>query len=207
MWYSYLREYVFNDYRPFMHMLGSGLFLSLLFICCNLNLQGQSDEKESDEIQYVNEVYYYPGVGKEMTELERGEVKIKSKVKIIGMGNPETVYTMPGERSQQRFSNDNLRFAVKLSDMMDPSMFIQLYSFKPAKGQREALIQSQGIRGKGKDDDSNIAIRIQESGAGTYIMVPAKTLPPGEYGFINMMAPRQSGFGSAYPVFAFGIDQ
>jgi hypothetical protein len=89
-------------------------------------------------------------------------------------------------------------------------MMIKLYKFDSKKGNREAIVNSQGgmfERGKSTNNSNEVSFNIQKSGSDDFIIIPASRLAPGEYGFLNMMMVNNAGSRSmSYTVFAFGVD-
>jgi len=181
------------------------LMLSLL--SWQLQAQAKSpDAPKPPDPPFMNHVYCWQA--DTLLSLEQVDAQIVSKTKALGFGGGESGYAIKGERSPVRVkAGDHLRFAVKLA-MADPSMTIKLYRFDIRKGGREAVLNSSGgpySRGN-KNNTSEISLNVQKSGQDLYIILPAPGLAPGEYGFLNMMMARQSGYNISYTVFAFGVD-
>ena len=103
---------------------------------------------------------------------------------------------------------DSIKFVVKTGNsMFDPSMTIKLYHFDSKKGNREAIMSSDGgMYGKAKKTENEISCNMQKSGNDVFILIPASKLVAGEYGFLNTMLMSGGGMKMSYTVFAFGVD-
>jgi hypothetical protein len=175
-------------------------------------MKGQSNTTSSHKIpdpQYVNNVYYLQADS--LITLEQTEARMKSKTKAFGYGGSEAGFVMDGEKSMVRIkAGDTIRFAIKLAmSLGDPSMMIKLYKFNPKKGNREAIISSQGgiyNSGKNTADANEVKFNVQKPTPDTFIIIPSSGLAAGEYGFLNMMMVHGSGMKLSYTVFAFGVD-
>jgi hypothetical protein len=188
-----------------------------LVICLILLFSGWKGSAQADNNKagasklpdppFLNHVYACRGDS--LVSLEQGEAQMKSKSKGLGFGGSESVFEMSGEKSQVRIAQgDQIRFAIKLSSMMDPGTMIKLYRFEPKKGNREALYNSQsGPYSKKESRAGDISYNVQKSGNDVYLMLPAASLKPGEYGFLNMMMINHPGsMKMSVAVFAFGVD-
>jgi hypothetical protein len=155
---------------------------------------------------FLNNVYFW--APDSLLALEKTNGEMKAKMKALGFGGGGSAYVLQGARSPIRIkAADNMRFAVKLSGMADPSMMIKLYQLDPQKKTREAVISSQGgMFNKSSKTNSGIDYNVQKSGADVYILLPTTRLAPGEYGFMNMMQATSSGTQISYAFFTFGID-
>jgi len=158
------------------------------------------------EPSLMNRVYYCYRPDS-LVSLEQAEGRMKNKTKALGFGGSETVFRMEGERSPVRVrAADTLRFAVRLGSMMDPSMTLKLYRFESQKDGREAVISNQSRFGKAKNDKNELAFDIQKLGSDSYFILPPARLAPGEYGFMNVMMMKGSGYNMSYTFFTFGVD-
>jgi len=157
---------------------------------------------------YINQVYFW--APDSLMSLEKASGEMKPKMKAMGFGGGGMAYILDGARSATRIkAADNLRFAIKLSGMMDPTMVIKLYQLDPKKKSREATVSSQGgmFNKSAAKTKNGIDCNVQKSGTDVYILIPATRLTPGEYGFMNMMQATGGGAQVAYTFFTFGIDQ
>lgn len=183
------------------------LTITPILVILTYNANAQTNTKTPDP-QFLNHIYYFKADS--LISLEQAEARLKSKTKAFGYGGSESAFIMDGEKSSLRIkSGDQIQFAVKVGiSMEDPSMMIHLYKFEPRKGNREAILSSDpGVYGKKKNDDKNqVNFNVQKSGNDVYLIIPASSLSPGEYGFLNTMLFTRSGMKMDYTVFAFGID-
>ena len=183
------------------------IYLILFFLAFSA---GSQTNHSSSAPSFLNHVYYY--TKDSLTNLEQNTARMESKTKAMGYGGSEGGFYMDGAKSNVRIrSGDSIRFIVKMNmSMMDPSMMLKLYKFDSRKGNREAIVSSQGgmfSGGKSKNNSSEISFNIQKSGAEDFILVPASRLEPGEYAFLNLMMVNGAGSRSAsYTCFAFGVD-
>ena len=184
------------------------IYLILLFFSCSA--EGQVNTDYGSGPQYLNHIYYYRGDS--LVELQQTSGKMVSKTKAMGYGGSEGGLLVQGEKSSVRIKGgDSVRFAIKtgMSMMMDPSMMIRLYKFSPKKGDREAVLSSEGgmyNRDKSTTNAAEIPFNIQK-GTDDYIIIPASRLAPGEYGFMNLMMVNGAGSRNmSYAVFVFGVD-
>jgi hypothetical protein len=168
----------------------------LLLITVVAFARGRAQTPAEPNPQFMNTVYYWAADTLQALEKTNGE--LKNKFRIYGAGGAS--YVLEGPRSLMRIkAGANTRFAVKLSGMMDPSQLIKLYRFDSQKKNREAPV-SQGNK-------NVIDCNVQKSGADVFVLIPASSLPPGEYAFQNVMM--MNGAGSthmSYTFFAFGVD-
>lgn len=156
---------------------------------------------------FLNHVYFW--APDSLVALEKTNGEMKTKMKALGFGGGGSAYLLQGARSAIRIkAADNVRFAVKVSGMMDPSQMIKLYPLDAQKKTREATISSSGgmFNKSTKNNSGGIEYNVQKSGADVYLLIPASRLPPGEYGFMNMMQATSSGTQISYAFFTFGID-
>jgi len=102
--------------------------------------------------------------------------------------------------------NKVLSFAKRPSfgscQMMDASQMITLYSFKPGGKERVAVMQQNGGKfSKDKDNPDKISFNVKKEDDKIIFVLPK--LPPGEYGFVNMMG--MSG-GRSMDAYCFHVD-
>ena len=185
--------------------------LTIYLILFVLAFPAYSQTRRSASVpSFLNHVYYY--TPDSLTDLEQNTARMESKTKAMGYGGSEGGFYMDGAKSIVRIrAGDSIRFIVKMNmSMMDPSMMLKLYKFDSRKGNREAIVSSQGgmfSGGKSKNNASEIIFNIQKSGTDDYILVPASRLAPGEYAFLNLMMVNGAGSrSSSYTGFAFGVD-
>jgi hypothetical protein len=188
------------------------ILLFLLAVIFHFSLPAQTTAVSTTgthDPTFLNQVYFW--APDSLLALEKTNGEMKMKMKALGFGGGASGYVLQGERSPVRIkAADNIRFAVKVSGMFDPSQMIKLYPLGPQKKTREATISSSGgmFNKTTKNNTSGIEYNVQKSGADVYILIPTSRLAPGEYGFMNMMQATSSGSGSqiSYAFFAFGID-
>ena len=89
-----------------------------------------------------------------------------------------------------------------MDDFLDPSKMISLYALDSKKGSRTLILQSSGgAFSKNKKSTNKYTLSFRKVKDGYYEIVVDKTLPRGEYGFVN------SAMGSMETVlFVFGVD-
>ena len=185
------------------------LTIYLILFVLALPANSQTSHTSSAPL-FLNHIYYY--TPDSLTALEQSTARMESKTKGMGYGGSEGGFYMDGARSNVRIrASDSIRFIVKMNmSMMDPSMMVKLYKFDSKKGNREAIISSQGgmfDRGKSKPTASEISFNIQKSGTEDFILLPASRLVSGEYAFLNLMMVNGAGSREpSYTVFAFGVD-
>jgi hypothetical protein len=188
---------------------------SLLFFLLAVAFQDSSQAQTtttanagSHDPTYLNQVYFW--APDSLMALEKTSAEMKAKMKAMGFGGGGTGYVLEGVRSAIRIkTGDNLRFAIKLGGMADPSMMIKLYQLEPKKKTREAMLSSQGgmFNKSSSSTNNGIDYNVQKSGTDVYILIPATRLAPGEYGFMNMMQMSGGGTQITYTFFTFGIDR
>ncbi|HVS95524.1 MAG TPA: hypothetical protein VHE54_03530 [Puia sp.] len=183
------------------------LFLLLAIAACgSVNAQGAAASGSHDP-RFLNQLYFW--APDSLVALEKTPAEMKMKMKALGFGGGGSAYVMDGARSAVRIQAGNdVRFAVKLAGMMDPSSMIRLYQLDPKKKTREATLSSSGgmFNNSASSSNNGIDCNIQKSGADVFILIPAAKLAPGEYGFVNMMQMSSSGTQVSYTFFTFGID-
>src|SRR3979409_615011 len=89
---------------------------------------------------FINRLYCYRADS--LSTLEQVEGSVQTKMKALGFGGSESIYSLDGSRSTTRISAcDTLKFALKTGTMMDdPSRMIRLYWFDSKKGSRETIL-------------------------------------------------------------------
>jgi hypothetical protein len=179
---------------------------TVLFVLLLVSAGGLYGQGGVPDPPMMNRVYYCYRPDS-LVSLEQAEGRMKNKMKVFGFGSNETAIRVEADRSPIRIRvADTLRFAIKLGAMMDPSMTLKLYRFEPQKGGREAVISNQSRSGKGSSDKNQLLFDIQKIGNDSYYVIPPGNLGAGEYGFMNVMMMKGSGFNMSYTFFAFGID-
>lgn len=155
---------------------------------------------------FLNQVYYY--YADSLVECPKTDGQMSNKVKALGFGGNQMVYSMDGSRSALRIkAGDSLKFMVKMVTMMgDPSSVMHLYRFESKKDSRESLMSSQSRFGGNKDPKNEVLYNIQRSGTDAYVLIPAARLAPGEYAFMNATMMRQQGMSVGYTFYTFGVD-
>ncbi len=180
--------------------------------------QDSKDSAKTAAPEFMNHVYYNDA-GNKLIVLEKAEAEMKTKTKLGGFGGSNTSYIMTGDRSPMRIpQNKKTEFTIKtaggslMAGMgMNPADMLHLYKFETKGGNRLSVLQEMGFMGKGgKENYKGIKFNVKEISAGTYVLVPEKTLEPGEYGFLNTMDSRgsESDYRKIkYAVFAFAVDK
>jgi len=183
------------------------ILILFLFTYC---VVAQSNNSGASGTEILNHIYYFRPDS--LIALEMTDGQMESKTKALGYGGSEAGIVVDGDKSPLRIKNgDSIRFSIKMGmTMMDPTMTIKLYRFDFRKGKREAILSSQGgvySHAKSTSNANEISLNIQKSRSDNYIMTPASRLPPGEYGFMNMMSVKMQGARTAiYTIYAFGVD-
>lgn len=156
---------------------------------------------KSPNPEFMNIIYFWPGDTLRPLEKTTGEMKMKM-VGFMGRGGGGGAsIVVAGSHSPARLkAGGDIRFAIRLNSMMDPSSMIKLYRFDARKNTRESPTDG--------DKKHLVDCNIKKSGDDVYLLLPATQLAPGEYGFQVMMMAAASGFGKmSYTFFAFGVDQ
>ncbi|MFM9910481.1 MAG: hypothetical protein ACKVOW_14105 [Chitinophagaceae bacterium] len=162
------------------------------------------------KLEYVNRVYYVADSNK-LLDLEKTESVMKSKAKLAGFGGYSSAYIIEGSSSSVQIGNQQASFIIQLEMMlMDASQMIQLYRFEKKEKTRESVISKGGVMGTGSSQyQTGIKFNVKKTEKGMYWLIPEKSLPPGEYGFINLMSPSPNGSGrstsQSYTTFAFTV--
>ena len=182
-------------------------YLTFGVLLTAMTVQAQTKDQSAVKPELLNHIYFV-GDSNQLTSLEKNKAAMVTKMKLAGFGGSSSSYSVDGNSSSMRLNKSQPEFALKMSDMMDPSNYIRLYKFKTKGKEREATISGVGAMGtKPKIDGEGISFVVKSPATGVYILVPEKPLEAGEYGFINMMMTSQSGKNISYTVFAFGIDR
>lgn len=161
---------------------------------------GQQEKKVTvPDPPYLNVIYCWSA--DTLTGLERSACQVKNKLRAFGFGGGSSMaYVMDGARSTVRLkAGANMRFAIKLSGMIDPSRMIRLYRFDSQRKTRETLLSGQ----TGKEQ---VDFNVQQATSETFVLIPAASLSAGEYAFLNIMQASQSGMTMSYTAYTFGID-
>jgi hypothetical protein len=168
-----------------------------------LRAAGQ-DAAKPQEPEYVNSVYYLDSTGA-LTPLAHESVAAEAKVHAFGLGGVGAGYEIHGEHSPVHFATGSLiEFIVKLERRdVDPATQILLYSLRSGSGKRQLYISRSYYMGLGKKSDMTnrqVQLNFAQYGQNSVKIVPANTLPPGEYAFAV------GSQSSARIAFTFGID-
>lgn len=170
-----------------MKKLSRFIFLFLLCVLCAtlftplISAAGKVREPEAIG------VFYWLNNGS-LVQLERQTAVIKVMFR-------ETA-ELKGERSPIRIkSGQKQEFIVQLANGVDPNKY-SLNQFKVKNGKRQVVLTKAMLLGA-KSEVNTIFFNVSKYGSRSYKIVPAETLPPGEYGF----NPSESD-----DVFCFGID-
>jgi hypothetical protein len=117
------------------------------------------------------------------------------------MGN-DSLSMMMGNDSMAKMMAGMGSMSSMMDDILDPSKMISLYAMESRKGSRSLVMQSSGgTFGKNKKANNKYSLSFRKVKDGYYEIVVDKSLPRGEYGFIN------SAMGSMEAVlFVFGVD-
>jgi len=137
-----------------------------------------------------------------LIELERRTNTERIKIKGLGFGGGEAYLQIPGERSPVRFKGDAVpAFVVRVaSQQSDPQSSIRLVSWRVDKRARHISIGKAGAFGVGATsgaEESLLPFNATRYGEISFKIVPAQSLPPGEYAF---------GMADGRESFSFGID-
>jgi len=118
-----------------------------------------------------------------------------------GMGN-DSLSMMMGDDSLNKMMAGMGSMNSMMDDILDPSKMISLYSLDPKKGSRTLILQSSGgTFSRNKKSNNKYTLSFRKVKDGYYEIVVDKTLPRGEYGFVN------SAMGSMEAIlFVFGVD-
>jgi len=156
---------------------------------------------KSPNPEFMNIIYFWPGDTLRPLEKTTGEMKLKTMGFMGRGGGGSASLVVAGPHSPARLKGGgDIRFAIRLNSMMDPSSMVKLYRFDSRKNTRETPTDG--------DKKHLVDCNIKKSGDDVYLLFPAIQLAPGEYGFQVMMMATASGFGKmSYTFFAFGIDQ
>lgn len=183
-------------------------YITLLMIVCYWG--HTQDNIATQKPEYVNRIYYVTDSNK-LADLEKTESVMKSKTKLAGFGGYSSAYIIEGPYSSVQIGNHQPSFIIQLEMMlMDATQMIQLHRFEKKDKTRESVISKGGLMGKGNSEyQSGIKFNVKKKDKGVYWLIPEKPLPPGEYGFINLMSPSANGSGRGaspgYTTFAFTI--
>ena len=161
-----------------------------------------------DQIEFVNQIYYYSKSDGKINVLEKGNPETKSSTKAApGYAQSTSYYVIDGVRSPIRLDGGSGHyFVVKISPGMDPTEMIRLVKFeilgKKLPQRHMAAFSASGSAwgwgGGGKSgavSKFDIPLTFQKIGDGIYEISPRESLENGEYTFY-------------YPnkMYAFGID-
>jgi hypothetical protein len=183
------------------------LTISLFFLLACQICFSQTSAK-IPEPSFVNHIYCL--MGDSLISLEQIDAHYMMKPPVPFAKN-EAGLSMSYEKSPTRIKQtDSIRFVIKLaSNMMDPTQMLRLYSLRPKKGNREAVLsssQDKYYHTETHDNTGGLKYNVQKSGNDVYIMIPASKLASGEYAFMNSMLVSGGGPHTTYTLYAFGID-
>jgi hypothetical protein len=156
------------------------------------------------EPEFINFVYHFDKTNNTLVDLEKANVEMKMKVKVIGGGSQ--TYTINGGKSPVRLNGPSKSFMITISGgpmTTDPTNTLLLYKLASKKSSREAPVTGYGGMSTGPKSNNAVELRFKKIKEGTFEIVVAGELGKGEYGFVNMNAMNPGG---KMTVFAFGID-
>jgi hypothetical protein len=181
--------------------------LCLILASTSLISSAQTTSSKSFDAAVVNHVYALSGDS--LVSLESGDAHLM--IKPAGpFGKSEDGYSLKGDKSTVRIkAADSLRFVIKTSAMSVDASVVRLFSLRPKKGNRDAVLgthQDMYFHSKSEDNTKGIPFNVQKAGNDVYIIVPSGKLSPGEYAFMNLAEPSGSGPHTTYAFYAFGVD-
>ena len=183
------------------------LTLCLILASTSLILSAQTSSPKSFDAAVVNHVYALGGDS--LVSLEIGDAHLMIKP-AAPFGKSENGYSLKGEKSGVRINAaDSLRFVIKTAGMSVDASVVRLYSLRPKKGNRDAVLgahQDMYFHSKSEDNSKGIAFNVQKAANDVYIIVPSGKLSPGEYAFMNFAQASGSGPHTTYAFYAFGVD-
>jgi hypothetical protein len=154
--------------------------------------------------EFANAPYFYNKGDQKLVALEKSSAKMKNKMKFMGYGGSTQEYVIDGGKASVSIkSTDTCEFVMTgMSQMMDASQMITLYTFKPGGKERVAVMQQSGGKfGKDKDNPDKISFNVKKDDDKIIFVLPK--LAPGEYGFVNIMG---MGGGRSFDVYCFHVD-
>jgi len=156
------------------------------------------------EPEFINFIYQFDKSNNKLVDLEKANVEMKMKMKVIGGGSQS--YAIDGSKSPVRLNESARSFMITISGgamTSDPSYSLSLYKLESKKSSREAPIAGYGGMNTSQKSKQMVELRFKKIKEGTYEIIVANKLEKGEYGFINMSNMNSSG---KITLFAFGID-
>ena len=177
------------------------IYLLLVLFTCGKILSAQGVYPKPE---YANLPYFFDKGNQKLVALEKSSAKIKNKMKMLGYGGSTQEYIIDGDKASVNIkSSDTCEFVMSgANQMMDASQMITLYSFKSGGKERVAVMQQNGGKfSKDKDNPDKISFNVKKEDDKIIFVLPK--LPPGEYGFVNMMG--MSG-GRSMDAYCFHVD-
>ena len=179
------------------------LLLSALFILVNTAFAREPLDT-IPQPEFINYVYHFDKKNNKLVDLEKANVEMKLKMKIVGGGSQS--YSIDGSKSSMRLSEAANSFMITISGgamTADPTNTLTLYKLESKKNKREAPMTSYAGMNTGQNSNNTMELKFKKIKEGTFEIVVAGKLEKGEYGFINMSGMNQTG---KIAVFAFGVD-
>lgn len=207
------------------------VLLSLFIIALSVMAYGQN----YPEPEFSNEVSCLKKDSvNTIIRLEKGSLKMDTKMKMGGFGGSESGYEMEGEKSTVRLNGgNNLSFVFSngssnrsssstsmrdsmmrangmdpsmMESMMDPSNMISLYKAETGKDKRKVLLQKSpgAFGGKKSQSSDKFTFSVKKVREGYWELVIDKSLPKGEYVF-TMMGMGMGSMDGSTSLFAFAI--
>ena len=167
------------------------------------------DDNTIPEPEFMNQVYVLK-VDKQLQPLEKVQAELKTKNKVIAMGNVKQFFIINGSKSSVVLPASSAMFVVSTGGngfAQDPSTQFQLLKFETKKSNREALLTGYSGQQKKSDEPSNeISLNLKKIKEGVFGLVPGQTLEKGEYAFINKTSMQPSGMNIRMDAYAFSIE-
>lgn len=142
-----------------------------------------------------------------LSDLERADAQLDSKLKGLGYGGVRLMYTVFSGRSNVRFNRNHLqKLIIKVAEGIDPSESYTIVKAEVKKDKRSFLVSSYSMVGRAKDTkDTYIKAEFKRIKDGIYEITLPSDIEEGEYGFLGV-ASEGTLMGNRVKISCFGID-
>ena len=160
-----------------------------------------------------NDQPYYLESNNTLSKVERGEASVEAKIKGMGYGGYEMMYTLEEAKSEKRLTRENdFKFIVKLDTDEDPEEIISVSKATIKKGRRLFKMMSRTMTGKNRKSEApKIKVTVNKVRDNIFEIVLPSDLEPGEYAFMPFDTQKLNGsvgvgYSATVKLYCFAID-
>lgn len=142
-----------------------------------------------------------------LSDLERADAQSDNKIKGLGYGGIQTLYTVFTPKSYVRFNKSELpKLVIKVEPGVDPSEQYIIIKATVKKDKRTFMVGSYSMTGRTKNtEDQQIKPEYRKLKDGVYEITLPENIEAGDYGFFSVSIDATQ-IGNRLKISCFGID-